>query len=100
MRQRPIGDLLEALDQLGVKAQSELGNGCPPVVVHANGLAGGSARLKGDVSSQFLSGLLMAAPCARSNVEVHLDGPLVSRPYVRMTLAVMKSFGIDVTTKA
>ena len=68
MRERPIGDLLTALTQLGVKAYSERGNGCPPVVVDANGLAGGRASIKGDVSSQFLSGLLMAATAARDEV--------------------------------
>jgi 3-phosphoshikimate 1-carboxyvinyltransferase len=98
MRERPIADLLDALNQLGAKAVSEAGNGCPPVVVHANGLAGGSATVRGDVSSQFLSGLLMATPAASSPVELQITGTLVSQPYVRMTLAVMKAFGIDVAT--
>jgi 3-phosphoshikimate 1-carboxyvinyltransferase len=96
MRQRPIGDLLAALSQLGVRAVSENGDNCPPVIVHANGLAGGSASVRGDISSQFLSGLLMAAPCARRAVEIEIDGPLVSQPYVEMTLAVMRAFGVDV----
>ncbi len=64
MRERPIQDLLEALAQLGVEAKSEAGTGCPPVVVEARGLRGGQASVRGDVSSQFLSGLLMAAPYA------------------------------------
>ena len=98
MRQRPIADLLDALNQLGADARSETGNGCPPVVVHANGLPGGSATVRGDVSSQFLSGLLMATPAAASPVELRIAGPLVSQPYVRMTLAVMRSFGVDVGT--
>jgi 3-phosphoshikimate 1-carboxyvinyltransferase len=96
MRERPIGDLLDALNQLGAVAFSERGNGCPPVVVHANGLPGGPAKIRGDVSSQFLSGLLMAAPVAATPVTLHIDGPLVSRPYVTMTAAVMKAFGVDV----
>jgi 3-phosphoshikimate 1-carboxyvinyltransferase len=96
MRQRPIGDLLDALAQLGVSAVSEGGNGYPPVVVHANGLPGGTATIRGDISSQFLSGLLMAAPFAQSPVEIHIEGPLVSQPYVRMTLAVMRAFGVEV----
>src|SRR5258707_983147 len=62
MRERPIEDLLVALRQLGVNAFSERGNGCPPVVVESNGLNGGTVRIRGDISSQFLSGLLMAAP--------------------------------------
>jgi 3-phosphoshikimate 1-carboxyvinyltransferase len=98
MRQRPIGDLLEALNQLGTHASSENGDNCPPVVVHANGLRGGTSKIRGDISSQFLSGVLMAAPRARSPVELVIDGPLVSQPYVRMTIEVMKSFGVDVET--
>lgn len=98
MRQRPIGDLLEALNQMGARAVGENGNNCPPVVVHANGLPGGAAKIRGDISSQYLSGVLMAAPGARSPVEIVIDGPIVSQPYVRMTLEVMKSFGVEVDT--
>ena len=57
MRQRPILDLMQSLKQLGVNAESETGDGCPPVVVNADGLRGGTATIRGDVSSQFLSGL-------------------------------------------
>jgi len=95
MRQRPIDDLLAGLAQLGVHAESELDNSCPPVLVHAAGLLGGKATVRGDVSSQFLSGLLMAAPYASRRIELTVDGPLVSQPYVRLTLGVMRSFGID-----
>ena len=70
MRQRPIQDLIDGLNQLGVDVISEAGNGCPPVIVRANGLSGGIAKVRGDVSSQFLSGLLMAAPYARRPVEL------------------------------
>ncbi len=94
MRQRPIGDLLEALQGLGVHAVSRLKNGCPPVVITADGLRGGRTTIAGDVSSQFLSGLLMAAPYARHDVELIVEGQLVSRPYVEMTLMVMRSFGV------
>lgn len=96
MRERPVADLLDALNQLGANARSESVNGCPPVVIHANGLPGGSATVRGDISSQFLSGLLMAAPAALTPVEFHIEGPLVSQPYVRMTLAVMRAFGVEV----
>src|SRR5207249_10482810 len=68
MRERPIEDLLDALRQLGVEAHSEQRNGCPPVVVRTNGLTGGRARIRGDISSQFLSALLMVAPFARGTV--------------------------------
>ena len=97
MRQRPIGDLLKALSQLGAKVVSEFDNECPPVSVHANGLEGGTATLRGDISSQFLSGLMLAAPAARTAVNLQIDGPLVSIPYVEMTLAGMKAFGVAVT---
>lgn len=96
MRQRPIGDLLSALNQLGAEVKSETSNDCPPVVVRAAGLAGGQATIAGNISSQFLSGLLMAAPYANSDVELIVEGTLISQPYVEMTLAVMKSFGVHV----
>lgn len=97
MRERPIRDLLDALKQLGVDARSENDNGCPPVVIHANGLHGGHVRIKADVSSQFLSGLLLALPCARGDTTVEIDGALVSEPYVEMTLAMLDRFGLKVT---
>lgn len=96
MRQRPIGDLLDALGQWGASAVSEAGTGCPPVLVQGTGLPGGQTRVRGDISSQFLSGLLLAGPNARSDVEVLVDGPLVSQPYVQMTIRVMEAFGIHV----
>lgn len=94
MRERPIADLLQTLQQLGVRAFSQANNGCPPVVVHARGLAGGQAEVQGNVSSQFLSGLLMALPYANGSVELKVRGELVSKPYVEMTLRVMQAFGI------
>jgi 3-phosphoshikimate 1-carboxyvinyltransferase len=94
MRERPIGDLLDGLHQLGADVVSEADNGCPPVIIRANGLRGGRAEIRGDVSSQFLSGLLLAAPYAREPVELVIAGPLVSRPYIKMTLAVMQHFGV------
>ena len=96
MRERPIDDLVAAVVQLGGDVASENGNGCPPVVVRAGGLRGGRAEIQGNVSSQFLSGLLMAAPYAREPVELVTSGPLVSQPYVRMTRAVMQQFGVTV----
>jgi 3-phosphoshikimate 1-carboxyvinyltransferase len=96
MRERPIGDLLGALQQLGVNAYSANDDGYPPVIVEANGLRGGRTRLKGNVSSQFLSGLLMVAPFAEQEVAIEIDGPLVSEPYVAMTVAMMRKFAITV----
>jgi len=95
MRQRPIGDLLDALRQLGVKATSESGTGCPPVLLHSSGLRGGRATVAGSVSSQFISGLLMALPCAAGPTELIVSDRLVSKPYVQMTLDVMAAFGVQ-----
>jgi 3-phosphoshikimate 1-carboxyvinyltransferase len=100
MRERPILDLLDALRQLGGDAISELENGCPPVVVRGRGLQGGRAIVAGDISSQYLSGLLMASPYAKTEVELEVRGTLVSRPYIDMTLAVMAAFGVGVVENA
>jgi 3-phosphoshikimate 1-carboxyvinyltransferase len=99
MRQRPIGDLLYALRQLGAEVVSETATDCPPVVMHACGLSGGQATVAGDISSQFLSGLLMAAPYAAGDVELIVEGELVSRPYIDITLAVMAAFGVSVDVR-
>ena len=96
MRQRPVSDLLMALNGLGADAKSDLGTGCPPVTVHATGLDGGYAFVRGDVSSQFLSGLLMALPYSREVTTVEVQGHLVSLPYITMTRAVMETFGVPV----
>ncbi len=96
MRERPIQDLCQALAQLGVRATCESPGGCPPVVIEADGLRGGRATVRSDVSSQFLSGLLMAGPYAQAPLELAIDGQLVSQPYIAMTLAVMKSFGVAI----
>ena len=96
MRERPIEDLLLALRQLGVRADSETGNGCPPVLLETSGLQGGQARVKGDISSQFLSGLLMAAPFADNETTLEVEGQLVSWPYVSMTVELMRRWGLRV----
>jgi 3-phosphoshikimate 1-carboxyvinyltransferase len=96
MRQRPVSDLLEALSGLGVKATSDLRNGCPPLTIVTQGLAGGHAAVKGDVSSQFLSGLLMALPYAQGATTLEVRGTLVSPPYVAMTVSVMNAFGVSI----
>jgi 3-phosphoshikimate 1-carboxyvinyltransferase len=100
MRERPISDLLDALNGLGSRAKSDLGTGCPPVTIEASGLEGGSVFVRGDVSSQFLSGLLIALPAAKDPTRVQVDGVLVSQPYVAMTLAVMESFGVTAANRA
>jgi 3-phosphoshikimate 1-carboxyvinyltransferase len=94
MRERPIADLLPALTQLGANVTSP--TGCPPVRVVAAGLPGGRATVNGDISSQFLSALLMVAPYAQRAVELTVAGELNSKPYVDLTLAVMADFGVNV----
>ncbi|HEX7039676.1 MAG TPA: 3-phosphoshikimate 1-carboxyvinyltransferase [Trueperaceae bacterium] len=94
MRERPIGDLLDALRQLGAAAESA--GGRPPVTLRADGLSGGSVTVRGGVSSQFLSGLLMAAPLAEGPLTIAVEGELLSRPFVDMTLDVMAHFGVAV----
>jgi 3-phosphoshikimate 1-carboxyvinyltransferase len=99
MRQRPIGDLVAALRQLGVGVVCESAGDCPPVEVRSAGLPGGTVTVSGEISSQYLSALLLAAPCAASRIEVVVDGELVSRPYVEMTLGVMRAFGVVVDAR-
>ena len=96
MRERPIGDLIQALNKLGVRAYSENRDGYPPIIIEADGLKGGRTTLSGENSSQFLSSLLMAAPYAQSPVEIEIKGDLVSKPYVDMTLSVIQKFGVEV----
>jgi len=97
MRERPIQDLLDGLGQIGASARSVHNNGCPPVEVKGGKIAGGNVHLKCNVSSQFLSGLLLIAPYTAEGIDIHVvEGP-VSRPYVDMTVDVMERFGIDIT---
>lgn len=96
MRERPIGDLVSTLNQLGSDCRCELNNDCPPVLVVAQGLPGGKASVRSDLSSQFLSAVLMVAPYAMKPVEIQVEGELVSEPYVDMTLGIMRQFGMHV----
>ncbi|MCG2784688.1 MAG: 3-phosphoshikimate 1-carboxyvinyltransferase [Anaerolineae bacterium] len=102
MRERPIGDLVETLEALGAVIQplnqpiTNRKSICPPITIHASGLPGGQASIAGDISSQFLSALLMVAPYAKNPVELTLSTELNSKPYIEMTLAVMQEFGLSV----
>lgn len=91
MRQRPIGDLLGALRSLGANILS--GNDCLPLEIEANGLRGGEVSIRGDASSQFLSALLLIAPKTREGLDISIDGPLFSKPYVEMTLSMLEQWG-------
>jgi 3-phosphoshikimate 1-carboxyvinyltransferase len=99
MRQRPIGDLVRPLNQLGASIRFENPDSdCPPVIVDgtAGRLTGGTTTIKGNISSQFLSSLLMSAPAASQGVTLTVEGQLVSIPYVAMTLDMMRAFGVTV----
>jgi len=118
MRERPIGDLVEALTQLGAnisplssrsipegdkreraEGEGEVNSISPPIKITANGLLGGKTKIAGDISSQFLSALLMVAPYAKSPIEIEVTTEPNSKPYVDMTLAIMQDFGINVQRK-
>jgi 3-phosphoshikimate 1-carboxyvinyltransferase len=95
MRQRPIGALTGMLKNLGVRVEhSSEAEGFPPVRVLGGGLPGGIVRYGSEVSSQYLSAILMIAPYARNEVRVNLDGPQTSWPYVAMTMRLMDEFGV------
>ncbi|WP_067099416.1 3-phosphoshikimate 1-carboxyvinyltransferase [Marinomonas atlantica] len=96
MHERPIGDLVDALQSLGVDVQYEGTKDYPPLKIKANGIAGGEVSIKGNISSQFLTALLMSAPLAKGDLTIKVDGELVSKPYIDITLHVMKQFGVDV----
>ena len=98
LRRRPLGLLLQALRAQGARTEPD-DAGTLPLTLRAGGLAGGSLRLPGDTSSQFVSALLMAAPLGRGPLDLRVDG-LVSRPYVTMTLRMMESFGAGATARS
>jgi len=95
MKQRPIGILVDAIKNLGGRIEYIDKEGFPPLKIFGNKLNGGEIELSGDVSSQYLSALLMIAPTMRKELTIYLKGKITSEPYIRMTLALMKKFGID-----
>jgi 3-phosphoshikimate 1-carboxyvinyltransferase len=96
MRERPIADLVDALIDLGARAEILGQDGCPPVRLAGGGLAGGEIEIDARRSSQYVSGVLLAAPYAQQDVTLRfVEDVLVSRPYVDLTLDVMKAFGAE-----
>ena len=95
MRARPMGDLVNALNDLGVRIEGNNSGHLPLTIVGA-GVRGGEIEVPGSVSSQFLSGLLLSAPCFADGLRVRVLGDLVSKPYVDMTLATMEAFGAQI----
>lgn len=96
MRERPVAPLVDGLRQLGATIDYLGAEGFPPIRVHGTGLSGGQVRMPGDISSQFLTSLLMAAPLARGPVQVEIEGEQVSKPYLAITVHLMAQFGIQV----
>jgi 3-phosphoshikimate 1-carboxyvinyltransferase len=96
IRRRPLQPLLNALNQIGVECWSTRGNGLPPIVVKGGEIKGGESRVSGALS-QWLSGLLIATPLAGSDTFIHVEGELRERPYIAMTLSMLKEFGIQVS---
>lgn len=95
MYHRPIGHLLAALNRLGIAARSLENKGCPPIAVPGGRAIGGSTTINCSVSSQFLSALLLMAPCTGQGVDIAVSHGPVSRPYVDMTVDILNRFGID-----
>ncbi|MBI4938641.1 MAG: (d)CMP kinase [Nitrosomonadales bacterium] len=96
MHERPIGDLGEALRQLGADIRYLGNEGFPPLEIFPAKLSGAMVQVRGDVSSQFLTGLLMALPMLGRTVKIEVVGELISKPYIEITLAMMARFGVKV----
>jgi len=96
MYERPIGDLVDCLRAAGASIDYLSTEGYPPLRLRAHGLSGGHVSIKGNISSQFLTGMLMAAPFCASDLEIVVEGELVSKPYILITLDVMAKFGVTV----
>ncbi|MDR0546136.1 MAG: 3-phosphoshikimate 1-carboxyvinyltransferase [Dysgonamonadaceae bacterium] len=95
MKKRPIAILVDALRQTGAEIEYLENEGFPPLKIHGKPLIGGEIRLNGGVSSQYISALLMIAPCMQNGLTLQLEGNIISKPYIRMTLGLMKKFGVQ-----
>ncbi|MBN1847585.1 MAG: 3-phosphoshikimate 1-carboxyvinyltransferase [Deltaproteobacteria bacterium] len=100
MQERPIGDLVQALNDLGVNVFYLGKDGYPPVSVRAKGIHGGRVRIPGKISSQYISSLLLTGAYGKKDLEIEVIGDLVSRPYVDITIDVMNRFGVQVERDA
>lgn len=96
MKERPIADLLEAMLAAGISARSVSSNGCPPVEIQGGKVKGGKVQIRCGVSSQYLSGLLLMAPCTDQGMEIHVTEGPVSKPYIDLTVDIMQRFQISV----
>ena len=96
MYERPIGHLVDALRQLGADISYLQQDGFPPLQIHGKALSGGTVKIDGSISSQFLTAVLMVAPLLAADSEIEIVGDLVSKPYIDITLALMSRFGVTV----
>ena len=96
MKERPILHLVDALRQAGADIRYLEHEGYPPVAIRNKGIKGGNVKIDGSISSQFLTALLMSAPLAENDTEIEIIGELVSKPYIDITLAMMRDFGVQV----
>lgn len=97
LERRPIAPLLQSLKQLGAESSLQLKEGSSLVRIHGGGLRGGKTSIRGDISSQFISGLLFACPKAKLDTEIEATTPLESRGYVQITMEVLGKHGIVVS---
>lgn len=95
MRERPINTLVDALISLGARIEYLGKVGFPPLKIKGSAIEGGHIHLSGGVSSQFISALLMIAPSMREGLVIHLEGNVISKPYINLTLGMMKEFGVN-----
>lgn len=100
MAERPIGPLVSALRQAGAQVDYGQNEGYPPLRVVGGGFQGGTVSIDGSISSQFITALLMAAPLAQGNTTILVEGDLVSKPYIDITLHIMSQFGVTVENEA
>lgn len=96
MRERPIGQLVEPLRELGAEIGYRMAKGCPPLEVRGRGLQGGELVLSPTLSSQYITALLQVGVYCREGLRLRLDGPITSRPYIEMTLGLLRHFGVPV----
>ncbi|MFT3803420.1 MAG: 3-phosphoshikimate 1-carboxyvinyltransferase [Burkholderiaceae bacterium] len=97
LRRRPMGPLIESLRALGASIEYLGDEGCAPVIVNSDRLTGGTTHIAGDISSQFITALLLAAPFAQAPTQIRVTGTILSQSYIRQTLAAMRESGIDVS---
>ena len=94
MKNRPIKLLVDALNSLGARIEYMEKEGYPPLRIFGSALQGGEISLAGGVSSQYISALLMIAPLMEKGLTLHLEGNIISRPYINLTLQLMEQFGV------